>query len=112
LSELESNLDEFVTTVYASFDTLIDQPLSVQLVESLRTILDTSIDYFENPDPTNKEIVLSITADKGAVLQKTRQDFFQKNAMMESGIRQSIYTMTILFDRVCWGLRKMTAVRE
>lgn len=110
LLELESNIEEFVTLVRSSPGTLMEQPLTVRIIESLRAILDTSIETFDNPDKASLEIMLSITAEKGDMLQRIRQDFFRKNAGMDASQRQSLYTMTILFDRLCWLLRKMSLI--
>ncbi|MDD5508894.1 MAG: Na/Pi symporter [Bacteroidales bacterium] len=111
LHELEANLREFSVTALSAPKTLSDKPLTIQIIESLRTILDTSIESFENPDRSGLEIILSITADRGELLQQIRQDFIQKNANLDTDQRQSLYTMTILFDRVCWLLHKMTVIR-
>jgi hypothetical protein len=112
LHDLESNLEEFVVTINTSFETIVIQPIAINLIESLRTILDTAIDSFENPDAAGMEIMLSLTADKGDLLQKIRQEYFQKNTTMDITVRQSIFTLTLLFDRVCWLLRSMTMIRN
>jgi len=111
LHELEANLREVSVTALSAPETLSDKPLTIQIIESLRTILDTSIESFENPDRSGLEIILSITADRGELLQQIRQDFVQKNADLDTYQRQSLYTMTILFDRACWLLHKMTVIR-
>jgi phosphate:Na+ symporter len=112
LHDLETDLDEFVTAIHRSFDVIVDHPLTVRLTESLRTILDTSIESFESADTADVEIVLSITADKGELLQHIRQDFLSENAAMAVTERQTIYTLTVLFERLCWLLRSMTVARH
>jgi phosphate:Na+ symporter len=110
LRELESTLNEFVVTIHSPQRSVADQPLAVRIIESLRTILDTSIESFENQDLPGLEILLSITADKGDLLHQIRQEFAQKNTGMDPNLQQSLYTITILFDRICWLLRKMTVI--
>jgi phosphate:Na+ symporter len=113
LTELETTIAEFASIADSSQGPVMDQPLAIRLIESLRTILETSIESFEDPDPSGLEIIRSITADKGDLLRQVRQEFFQKNTLLEQHIRQSLYSMTILFDRICWLLHKMsvTAIR-
>ncbi len=108
LRDLESNLGEFVATFNISFETTADQPIAINLTESLRLILETAVDFYGNPDAAGMDIMLSLTADKGSLLQKTRQEYFLKNVSDTSVTRQSIYTLSLLFERICWLLRLMS----
>ena len=111
LRELESDLNEFVSVIQSSARSFADQPMTVRIIESLRTILDTSLESFDNPDRPELEILLSITADKGELLHQIRHEFIQRNTTLEQDTRQSLYSMTLLFDRICWLLHKLTLIR-
>ena len=108
LNELEINLGEFVTTINISFSSIVDQPFAVELIESMRILLDAGIESYKNPDTGEFKIMLSLTAEKDDLLQKIRKDYFQKNTEMDITTRQSIFTMTLLFDRFCRLLRTMS----
>ncbi len=108
LQDLEVNLEEFIATINTSFDAITSQPLAIHLIESLRTLLDTAIDNFENPDETGMNMILSMTTDKSDLLQKIRQEYFQRNALDDLTSRQSVFTLTLLYERICWLLRSMT----
>lgn len=111
LRELESSLSEFVSTIQSSSDSLASHPLSIQFIESLRTILVTAVESFESPERQGLEIILTITADKGDLLYQIRQEFIRKNKDLDQNQLQSLYSLTILFERICWILRKMTFIR-
>ena len=112
LHDLESNIFEFVATIQASPENILIQSFAINLIESLRTIIDTAIDTFDNPDVAGIKMMLSMTSDKGNVLQKIRQEYFQKNATIDISVRQSLFSLTILFDRICWQLKLMTTIRQ
>jgi hypothetical protein len=111
LHDLEANLEDFLLTINTSVKSIEDRPLSVNLIESMRVILDTTFDTFNNPDTPGMEMMMALTNEKGEMLQKTREAFFQKNSSIDIDVRQSIFTLTILFERMCWILRSMTAIR-
>jgi len=112
LKDLESNLFEFVTTINTSFETIVNLPFAINLIESLRTILDTAIDCMEDQDPAGMEMLLKLTAEKGDLLQRIRKDYFQKNTSLDLGVQQSLFSLTLQFDRGCWLLRSVTLIRQ
>jgi hypothetical protein len=111
LSDFEINLEEFVATINNSFGTIADQSMAVNLIESLRTILETATETYENPDTEGLEMILLLTSDKGNMLQKIRQEYFQKNTSVDIADRQAIYTLTLLFERMYWFLKTMTVIK-
>lgn len=111
LHDLEANLEDFLLTINTSVKSIEDRPLSVNLIESMHVILDTTFDTFNNPDTPGMEMMMALTNEKGEMLQKTREAFFQKNSSIDIDVRQSIFTLTILFERMCWILRSMTTIR-
>ena len=112
LKDVEANLEEFVLILSHPSGDMSVQPINGNLVESLKTILETALDFFENPEDQGLEIMLSLTADKGQLLQKIRQDYFQRNESLSITARQSIFSLTIIFDRAIWLLRSMTILKK
>jgi len=112
VKDLESNLFEFVTTINTSFETIVNLPFAINLIESLRTILDTTIECFEDLDQEGMEMVLRLTADKGDLLQRIRKDYFQKNTSLDLGVQQALFSLTLQFDRGCWLVKSVTQIRK
>ncbi len=111
MSDLDQNLEEFMATIQSSFNSVVDLPFTVNLVESLRTLLETVNESFLSPDVAGLDMIISLTSDKGDTLQRIRQNFFVNNAGLELPVRQSLFTLTLLFDRICWLLKSMSLIK-
>jgi len=108
LISLESSVFDFSETVMQSYKEMMTQKLAINLIESLRAITDTFVEGFESNQKSDFEITLQLTNDRGELLKNIRQQNILADKEISILLRQTIYTMTLLFERIIWLLRSIT----
>ncbi len=78
--------------------------LAMNIVESLDAIVLTAIDATESTDRTDLDILTSLTADKGQLMEKIRGSYLASEASLGTDERSLILYVTNLFERSVWTL--------
>jgi len=111
LQSLETSVYEFVDTAHHSYSEIIHQHLAVNMIESLRAILETATDGFETNARQDVELTLSLTNDRGDLLSNIRKLHLSSEKEMEMKLRQSLFSMTLLFERIIWQIRSISQIK-
>jgi phosphate:Na+ symporter len=111
LLSLESDMFEFARTVEQSQSGLIGQRLAVNLIESLRAITETAIEGIASGQRTDLEITHELTNDRGELLREIRQQHLISEREIDLALRQSIFAMTLLFERIVWLIRSINLIK-
>lgn len=107
MSALESGLREFAETALQLDEQATGNNLGANLVESLRMILDSVIEGFESSGREDLEIALNLTADRGDLLKNIRRQTLADERETDPARRQTLYKLTLLFERIIWILHGM-----
>ncbi len=109
LFNLQSLIGSLEETVYQCSPSLMkarESPalamLSGSFVEVLDTILQTLIDTFQSSDVSDRELLLSMTGDRGAMMEKIRNSYLTSEVHLNAQERSVLLFATNLFERIVW----------
>lgn len=101
---LEDNCYNLVATLRNSTVEGKVAGLAVNIVESLDAIVLTAVDVTENTDPADLDILVSLTSDRGRLMEKIRSSYLASEASLSTEERSLILYVTNLFERSVWTL--------
>jgi phosphate:Na+ symporter len=86
--------------------------LAMNIAESLDAIILTAIDVTEDPDQSDLDILLSLTADRGQLMEKIRRSYLSSADGLGTEERSLILYVTNLFERSVWTLGRYGKLLE
>jgi phosphate:Na+ symporter len=78
--------------------------LAMNIVESLDAIVLTAIEVTESLDRTDLDVLVSLTSDKGQLMEKIRRSYLSSEIGFNPEERSLILYVTNLFERSVWTL--------
>lgn len=78
--------------------------LAMNIVESLDTILLTTIAAADTGDPDERELLAVLTADRGDLMERVRKNYLSAELELSPEERALIPYVTHLFERAAWSL--------
>lgn len=78
--------------------------LAMSIVESLHIILLTTVAASETADPDEYQMLDTMTADRGGVMERIRKAYLAEEHQLPAEDRALIYHITNLFERLGWTL--------
>jgi phosphate:Na+ symporter len=104
---LEDSLRGLTATIEpVSFDGKLGTVIS-SLVETLDFVLLTLIEALEANNDDSLELLLEITADRGDMMEKVRQDFLADEAQLLATDRAILLQSTSIFERIIWMAQRL-----
>jgi phosphate:Na+ symporter len=82
------------------------EELAAHLVEALDTILLTALDALKSADTVDIELLVSLTDDRGGMMERLRSRYRPKDAEHTSDVA-ALHYATTLFERNVWLLRQL-----
>jgi hypothetical protein len=76
--------------------------------EGLHVTLLSLIDAVESPDSYNLEILTTITADRGQMMEEIRKSIFREESGGTQQNQQTLYSITTIFERLISLMRRMS----
>ncbi|HEX3730049.1 MAG TPA: Na/Pi symporter [Opitutaceae bacterium] len=77
------------------------------LGESLNTLLLTMLDALRSGDPTDRELLLGLTADRGELMERLRRNLSGGEQSLGHNQKAHLFYLTSLFERAVWLLRQL-----
>ena len=99
-------LDDLVAAAMSSSGSEKLLVLTQRLTEALHVVLTAACEALEDPDEANHQMLLGLTADRGAMMEQIRRSFLRDEALLNPGDQQTLMTITTLFERTVWLLRR------
>jgi phosphate:Na+ symporter len=102
---LHENLAEFAVAAAYPASGAVPARLRHNLVEGLDLIVATSVEAWASRDPIDVELLFSMTADRGELMERIRSvDLGGASIPVE--IRSNLLYMTTLFERIVWMMHQ------
>ncbi|HOP47374.1 MAG TPA: Na/Pi symporter [Desulfobacteraceae bacterium] len=80
------------------------QRLISNIIESMDAIVLTAVDATESFDAADLEILLTLTADRGPMMEKIRRSYLSSEKGLSIDDRSLVLYITNLFERTVWSL--------
>ncbi|MBC8011340.1 MAG: hypothetical protein H7067_14735, partial [Burkholderiales bacterium] len=88
-------------------------PLLDALLESLDTLVLTTIDVLRSGDPDDVAMLLSLTSDRGDLMERLRRQLLAAaDPALDHGRKSDLFYLTSLFERTVWLLRQLALGRQ
>lgn len=104
VAAIEDNVYGLCTFLLGKAGTGESSKLVFNIIESLDAILLTAIDSTESVDPDDLDILSSLTADRGQMMEKIRRSYLSSEKGLSLDDRSLILYLTNLFERTVWSL--------
>ena len=104
VASLEDNVHSLYKTLEGKTGEGASGTLSMTIVESLDALFLTAIETTESDDKSDREILLSLTSDKGPLMEKVRRSYLSSEKDLSSEERALILYITNLYERSVWML--------
>jgi phosphate:Na+ symporter len=111
VGSLAETLAEFVALSHQAREMAKLAAFSGRMAEALHLILTTGYETAENPDLENCGVLLQLTADRGEMMAQIRRGFLGERNL-EPTEHQNLMTLTTLFERTVWLLRRYGTLLE
>lgn len=117
--ELLTAIEESVYTLYADLcpengaalpDGVSD--LGLRVTEAIDTQLLTCIEVLETNDGAELDLLLTITADRGDVMENIRKSYFVAGTQPDPALRNQVLNLTNLFERVTWSVGRFSRLLQ
>ena len=104
---LSETLAEWVRSNAPFLNTPKLSDLIYSLSEALHFILISLEDTMQSLDPEDLKILLRLTEDRGQMMEEMRKKRFSEEEAFSYENQQAIYSMTSLFERSVWLVRRI-----
>lgn len=104
VASLEDNVYGLCTTLKEKQGGKVSEKLLMNIVESLDAIFLTAIEATESDDDGDLEILITLTSDKGPLMEKTRRSYLSSEKVLSPEDRALILYVTNLYERSVWAL--------
>jgi phosphate:Na+ symporter len=81
-------------------------------VEALDFVVLTLVDALETGDADQIEMLAQITEDRGAFVERVRQEYFAGEGSSQGADRAVLLQVTSIFERVVWMVQRMSRLLE
>lgn len=110
LQSIHESLDELAKALAISFETPAMQSLSVNLSEGLAGLLMVAAEAVRSCDPDELTLLRKLTADRDSLVDQLRRRVIAADKMLSARDQHSLYSITSLFERIVWMLRRYGAL--
>ena len=104
VASLEDNVYSLCKTLEGKTEQGESGKLSMNIVESLDAIFLTAIEATESTDEADLEILITLTSDRGQLMEKIRRVYLSSEKDLSLEERSLILYITNLFERSVWTL--------
>jgi len=106
LQSIHESLDELAKALAVSFETAAMQSLSVNLSEGLAGLLMVAAEAVGGGDPDDLTLLRKLTTDRDSLVDQLRRRVIAADKALSARDQHSLYSITSLFERVVWMLRR------
>jgi phosphate:Na+ symporter len=110
LQSIHESLDELGETASRPFEIAAMQSLCTNLLEGLAALLMVAEDAVRSCDADNLLLLRQMTADRDSLVDQMRRRVIAADKMLSAHDQRTLYTITSLFERVVWMLRRYGAL--
>ena len=103
---IEDNVYQLVRTIDQTDCSARPQELIHNVVEGLHTILLTTVDAMESPEEYNIDLLISITEDRGDLMERIRKMYLTSERGLEIADKSTLLYLTNLYERIVWLIRR------
>ena len=104
---LSETLTEWMQTNEPFLKTPKIAELICSLSEALHFLLMSLTDSMESSDEQDVEMLLRVTEDRGQLMEEMRKKLFAEEESFSYENQRAIYSMTGLFERAVWLIRRV-----
>ena len=83
-----------------------DEPLLRSIAESMHALLATLADSLDSPARDDLDLLLEVTHDRSAVMQRVRADLLERSPTLSAAEKQQLLNATSLVERIRWLVRR------
>ncbi|WP_462323194.1 Na/Pi cotransporter family protein [Halochromatium sp.] len=106
LSNLQDSCMELVESLRQPAQAAGAERIRNNIAEGLHALLDTLASAFESGDPGDLDLVLQLSSDRSAVMERIRADLLGKEADLSLAEKQQFLDATSLVERITWLVRR------
>lgn len=110
LQSIHESLRELGDALSTPFETPAMQSLGINLSEGLAALLMTADEAVRSCDADDLALLRQLTADRDSLVDQLRRRVIAADRMLTAFDQQTLYTITSLFERVVWMLRRYGAL--
>jgi phosphate:Na+ symporter len=110
LQSIHESVDELAKALAVSFETPAMQSLSVNLSEGLAGLLMVAAEAVGSGDPDDLTLLRKLTADRDSLVDSLRRRVIAADPTLSARDQHHLYSITSLFERVVWMLRRYGAL--
>lgn len=106
LSNLQDSCMELVESLRLPAQAAGAERIRNNIAEGLHALLDTLASAFESGDSGDLDLVLQLSSDRSAVMERIRADLLGKEADLSLAEKQQLLDATSLVERITWLVRR------
>lgn len=110
LQAIHEALNELGETVSTPFEAAAMQSLSTNLSEGLAALLLAAEDAVRSCDTADLALLRQMTGDRDSLVDQMRRRVIAADKMLSTHDQRTLYTITSLFERIVWMLRRYGAL--
>jgi phosphate:Na+ symporter len=110
LQAIHESLNELGEAVSTPFEAAAMQSLSTNLSEGLAALLMAAEDAVCSCDADDLALLRQMTGDRDSLVDQMRRRVIAADKMLSTHDQRTLYTITSLFERVVWMLRRYGAL--
>jgi phosphate:Na+ symporter len=110
LQSIHESLSELGDALAIPFETPAMQSLCSNLSEGLAGLLLTADDAIRSGDAEDLSILRQLTSDRDSLVDQLRRRVIAADRMLSARDQHRLYTVTSLFERIVWMLRRYGAL--
>ncbi len=112
LNAIYEGIDEFVIACQAARQWPSSGRVAGQMIESLHTLLSALVDATATNDLAERELILSLLGQRDELMERIRQRVLREDPNMPAKAQESLFTATMLFERIIWLARRNALLLE
>jgi phosphate:Na+ symporter len=110
LQSIHESMRELGEMLASAFDAPAMQSLSSNLSEGLAALLMAAADAVRSGDEEDLSVLRQLTADRDSLVDQLRRRVLAADKALSAQDQHTLYTITSLFERVVWMLRRYGAL--
>jgi phosphate:Na+ symporter len=110
LQSIHESLNELGEALASPFEAAAMQSLSSNLSEGLAALLMAAEDAVQSGDAEDLALLQQLTADRDSLVDQMRRRVIGADKTLSAHDQRTLYTITSLFERVVWMLRRYAAL--
>jgi phosphate:Na+ symporter len=107
VGSIERNLFQFVETAKKAARTDSLEMMLYNFIEGMDSLQHAAVEAFESEDGSEIDLLLTITFDRGSLMEQIRKDSFVEGQSLNNQDRANLFYVISLFERGVWLLNKL-----